>query len=171
MGDEAAWLRIETRGLARLVLQSHQRAFGRPLIASARPGWCFELTTCQELFACGFPVLAHNCSPDPKLTYANAAALQLWDSSWGELIGMPSRLTAPETERVERTNALGQAQRLDAVQHYQGIRISRKGRRFMINNARIWTLWDQKQQACGQAACFSNWWWIESRSVSTTTEE
>jgi hypothetical protein len=30
----------------------------------------------------------------------------------------------------------------------------------MIQNARIWTLWDQHQHACGQAASFSNWWWI-----------
>ena len=72
----------------------------------------------------------------------------------------PSRLTAPNSERAERSNALGQAKRLDAVQNYRGIRISRKGRRFMINKARIWTLWDADERACGQAACFSDWWWL-----------
>ena len=155
----AAWLTAETQALAAMLLHSHQRAFGRPLIAAAQTGRSRRLL-CQELFACGFPVLAHGTEQDPKLSYANAAALQLWDSHWDELIGMPSRLTAPDSERAERSSALGEAQRLDAVQNYRGIRISRKGRRFMINKARIWTLWDAGERVCGQAACFSDWWWL-----------
>ena len=105
-------------------------------------------------------MLAHGTEQDPALSYANAAALQLWDSDWNVLIGMPSRLTAPDSERAERSSALSQAKRLDAVQNYHGIRISRKGRRFMINKARIWTLWDAEERVCGQAACFSDWWWL-----------
>jgi hypothetical protein len=116
--------------------------------------------TCQELFACGFPVLAHDGSPEPTLTYANAAALRLWDAPWNDLVGLSSRLTAPATEQAERSLALNKAKSEDAIEGYSGIRISRKGRRFMIQNARIWTLWDEQQQACGQAASFSNWWWI-----------
>ena len=159
MAWEAAWLTTEKQGLAGLLLQSHERAFARPLIASAQPHRSKRLL-CQELFACGFPVLAHGREQDPRLSYANAAALQLWDSHWDELIGMPSRLTAPDREQAERSSALGQAKRLDAVQNYRGIRISRKGRRFMINKARIWTLWDTGERVCGQAACFSDWWWL-----------
>ena len=155
MASEAAWLTAEKQGLAAVLLQSHQRAFNRPLIASAQPGQSKRLL-CQNLFACGFPVLAHGAEQDPKLSYANAAALQLWGSRWDELIGMPSRLTAPNRERAERSNALGQAKRLDAVQNYRGIRISRKGRRFMINKARIWALWDAEEWVCGQAACFGD---------------
>ena len=159
MAHEAAWLTAEKQGRAAVLLLSHQRAFSRPLIASAQPGHSKRLL-CQNLFACGFPVLAHGMEQDPKLSYANAAALQLWETRWNELIDMPSRLTAPNSERRERSNALGQAKRLDAVQNYRGIRISRKGRRFMINKARIWTLWDAEEQVCGQAACFSDWWWL-----------
>ena len=158
MAREAAWLTADKQGLAAVLLQSHQRAFSRPLIASAQPGQSRRLL-CQNLFACGFPVLAHGTEQDPALSYANAAALQLWDSHWDGLIGMPSRLTAPDSERAERSSALGQAKRLDAVQNYHGIRISRKGRRFMINKARIWTLWAAEERVCGQAACFSAWWW------------
>ena len=159
MARKAAWLTAEKQGLDAVLLQSQQRAFSRPLIASAQPGQSKRLL-CQNLFACGFPVLAHGTEQDPKLSYANAAALQLWASHWDELIGMPSRLTAPDSERAERSSALGQAKRLDAVQNYRGIRISRKGRRFMINKARIWSLWDTKERVYGQAACFSDWWWI-----------
>ena len=159
MAREAAWLTAEKQGLSAVLLQSHQRAFSWPLIATHQPGHSKRLI-CQNLFACGFPVLAHGTEQDPKLSYANAAALQLWETRWDGLIGMPSRLTAPNTERAERSNALGQAKRLDAVQNYRGIRISRKGRRFMINKARIWTLWDAEERVCGQAACFSDWWWL-----------
>ena len=159
MASEAAWLTTDQQELAGVLLEAHQRAFSRPLIATHQPGHSKRLI-CQNLFACGFPVLAHGTEQDPELSYANAAALQLWDSHWDELIGMPSRLTAPDSERAERSSALGQAKRLDAVQNYRGIRISRKGRRFMINKARIWTLWNAEELVCGQAACFSDWWWL-----------
>ena len=156
---DAPWLSAEKRGLVTLLLTSHQRAFGRPLIAAARASQSMRLC-CQDLFACGFPVLAHGTGSDPTLSYANAAALQLWETNWDDLIGMPSRLTAPEMERAERRSALGEAESLKALKGYGGIRINRQGRRFMIRNARIWTLWDEEERSCGQAACFSDWWWI-----------
>ena len=159
MASEAAWLTTDKQELAGLLLESHQRAFSWPLIATHQPGHSKRLI-CQNLFACGFPVLAHGTSKDPKLSYANAAALQLWETRWNELVGMPSRLTAPNSERGERSTALGQAKRLVAIQNYRSILISRKGRRFMINKARIWTLWDAEERVCGQAACFSDWWWL-----------
>ena len=140
-------------------MESHQRGFRCRLIAGVGAGLPSRLTA-QELFGCGFPVLAHGGGSDPTLTYANAAALQLWETTWASLIGLPSRLTAPESERAERRHALGKAQTLHALKGYAGIRISKKGRRFQIHNARIWTLWDAQQQPCGQAASFSNWWWL-----------
>ena len=71
MAREAAWLTADKQALAAVLLQSHQRAFSRPLIASAQPGYSKRLL-CQNLFACGFPVLAHGTEQDPKLSYANA---------------------------------------------------------------------------------------------------
>ena len=157
MQSDPPWLKADQQALVAQLLQSHQRAFQRPLMASARQQPL--RLSCQELFACGFPVLAHDGSPEPTLTYANAAALRLWDAPWNDLVGLPSRLTAPSAEQAERSLALSKAKRADAIQGYRGIRISRKGRRFMIQNARIWTLWDEQQHACGQAASFSDWWW------------
>ena len=105
-------------------------------------------------------MLAHGNSADPVLVYANAAALQLWGRPWADMVGMPSRLTAPDEVRSERRQALQVAQRQEAIRRYGGVRIDRAGRRFMIRNARIWTLWDEEQRSCGQAACFSDWWWL-----------
>ena len=156
--NEAPWLTGEKRGLVTLLLSSHQRAFGRPLMACERSRQSMRLA-CQELFACGFPVLAHGTGSDPLITYGNAAALQLWGLRWEQLVGMPSRLTAPEEERNERQATLSEAHTKEAIRGYGGTRISHGGRRFQIRDARIWTLWDEENLCCGQAACFSDWWW------------
>ena len=103
---------------------------------------------------------AHGIGTDPLLVYSNAAALQLWGRRWADMVGMPSRLTAPDDVRSERREALQKALSEAVTRNYGGMRIDRHGRRFMIRNARIWTLWDEEQRSCGQAACFSDWWWI-----------
>ena len=153
------WLSAEKQRLTTLILHSYARSFGRPLIAAGRQ-LAAERVQCQELFACGFPVLAHGTGSDPKLSYANANALLLWETSWDELIGLPSRLTAPVSERSDRQSALTQALAIQAISGYSGIRISRRERRFMINNARVWSIRDNHEQVLGQAASFSDWWWV-----------
>jgi hypothetical protein len=67
---------------------------------------------------------------------------------------MPSRLTAEPTERAGRAQALAGVQRQHAISGYSGIRIDSQGRRFRINAARVWTM------PGGQAAAFSDWWWL-----------
>jgi len=145
--------------LTALLLESHRRAFGKPLLAADRPGGSRRLAA-QELFAGQEVVLAHDGGRDPRLIYANDAALQLWRRPWGEMVGMPSRLTAEADARVERDQVLANARRMEAIRGYTGVRIDSHGRRFLIRNARLWTLWDEEGRGCGQAAAFANWWWI-----------
>ena len=76
------------------------------------------------------------------------------------MVGMPSRLTAEPQERQSRALALQQALNQQAIEGYSGIRISSSGRRFQIQNARLWSLQDPDGHACGQAAAFSAWWWL-----------
>ena len=155
----APWLNPDTQALANRLLISYQRAFAQPLLLCASRG-CLDRTAAQELFASSMAVLAHDHSADPLLTYANSTALRLWGHNWQTMVGMPSRLTAEEKERRERASALQQAHQWAGFRGYCGIRVNRKGRRFMIHNARIWPLWDENHEVCGQAAAFSNWWWI-----------
>ena len=157
--NPSPWLGDQKLVLAELLLASHLEAFSQALVAET-PGEQSRLCRCLKLFRCGFPVLAHGTGDDPRLTYANAAALQLWETNWEDLIGLPSRCTAPKEEQKERRSALGQAKCLKAMTGYRGIRVSRNGRRFMIRNARIWTLQDGEHQICGQAASFSDWHWL-----------
>ena len=129
------------------LLSSHQRAFHRPLVDCSG----------HDLFSSDVAVLAHDNSRDPLLIYANATALRLWERPWEDMIGMPSRYTAEAEARSQRDSALQQAKQGDAFEGYSGVRVSRTGQRFMISNARIWTLWDETGRDCGQAATFSSW--------------
>ncbi|MGB1196199.1 MAG: MEKHLA domain-containing protein [Synechococcus sp.] len=159
MPETAPWQTREMQGLVSILLLSHRRAFDCPLLASDRPGTSRRLTA-QELFNSSMAVLAHNNAGDPALTYANATALRLWKRPWSEMVGMPSRLTAAQSERKERAASLKLALVRDAINTYSGIRVDRCGRQFMIHNARIWTLWDEEGRRCGQAAAFNSWWWL-----------
>jgi hypothetical protein len=155
--SEAAWLTPASIRLASLLLGSHRRAYGRPLLAAERFPASPRLIA-QELFACDTVVLAHDNGDDPRLIYANRSALALWGRGWDEMVGMPSRLTAEPAERGTRAAALGRAGRLEAIEGYGGVRIDRLGGRFRFARARIWTLREAPGAAVGQAACFNDWW-------------
>lgn len=157
--SEPAWLTPAACTLAEEILASHQRLFGRPLIAVSAGGRS-PRQSAQELFAATTVVLAHDGGEDPRLLYANREALRLWGRCWPDMVGMPSRLTAAPAERGERSLALARARRQQALAGYGGIRIDRHGRRFQISGARLWTLRGAAGARCGQAAAFDRWWWI-----------
>ena len=171
----APWLEAPAQALAAVILRSHQQGFGRPLLtpviqAAAGPGGFLEpqgprgpenlALAAQELFAAATVVLAHDGGPDPRLIYANRAALRLWRRPWAAMVGLPSRLTAEPAERAGRARMLSEAQRQHALSGYTGIRIDSHGRRFQIRGARLWTLWNAAGEPCGQAASFSDWHWL-----------
>jgi len=163
MGPEP-WLTGDAQAIAAQLIGSYRNGFGQPLVTGL-PGDASGEQWAQALFAAPIVVLAHDGSPldrgdGPRLIYANRAALTLWGRPWAEMVGMPSQLTAEPTERASRQSALTAAQQETSFRGYRGIRINRHGRRFQINNARLWTLVEPAGQACGQAACFSSWWWL-----------
>ncbi|MFN5118177.1 MAG: MEKHLA domain-containing protein [Cyanobacteriota bacterium] len=155
---EAPWLEPGAQRLAGLILRCHQHAFRQPLLACGPDR--SERQQAQELFAAAAVVMAHDGASDPCLIYANRSALRLWRRPWSAQVGMPSRLTAEPAERRARSAALLQALEQDAIRDYAGIRVDSEGRRFRIEGARLWTLWDGAGQRCGQAASFDNWWWL-----------
>jgi hypothetical protein len=155
---EAPWLLAPQLQLSGWIRDSHQRAWGLPLRAGLAN--CTLQQAAQELFAANTVLLAHDNSADPRLIYANAAALRLWRRPWAAMVGLPSRLTAQPTERQARAQALAVAQAQSKFANYGGIRIDSHGRRFRIEGARLWTLTDDAGKARGQVACFENWWWL-----------
>ncbi len=161
----APWLSDAAVATAGRILDSHRQAFQRPLLAGVENGRP-ALQAAQELFVAATVVLAHDGSADPRLTYANRAALVLWRRRWNAMVGLPSRLTAEPAERAGRAVVLERARRCEALEGYSGIRIDSTGRRFRITAARLWTLRDAAGKACGQAAAFSGWWWLAERAGS-----
>ena len=47
-------------------------------------------------------ILSHDGAANPLFTYANASAQKLWEISWTEFIGLPSKYSAEEDRREER---------------------------------------------------------------------
>lgn len=114
----------------------------------------------EQLFHAPFVVLSHNNAPDPVLTYGNLKALELFELSWEELTAMPSRFTAEAPNREERARLLAEVASRGYIDSYSGVRISRTGKRFLIERATVWNLTDGEGRACGQAATFLNWHYL-----------
>lgn len=168
---EPPWLSPAALAWVERILSSHQRAFGRPLLAGTGPTRD-RRQAAQELFAAATVVLAHDGGADPRFVYANRAALALWRRTWRDMVGLPSRLSAAPAQRGERSAALARA-RQRAIANYSGIRVDSRGRRFALEGARLWSLTGEQGDPGGQAAAFDRWWWLEAGAppaVSATTD-
>ncbi len=120
----------------------------------------------DALFHAPFVVLSHDTAPDPLLTYGNRAALELFALSWEALIRMPSRLTAEAPDRAERARLLAEVTARGYIDDYSGVRISRAGKRFLIERATVWNLTDKVGRLCGQAATFREWQSLEDGGLA-----
>jgi hypothetical protein len=138
-----------------LMLASHQQLVGRPLFVRS-PGETDEALA-RRLYTAHFGLLSHDDRPDPCFNYANLVAQQLFERSWDEMIGMPSRLSAEAPERAERERFLARVAEKGYVDDYTGIRIAKSGRRFRILRATIWNLLDASGRRIGQAAAIPAW--------------
>jgi hypothetical protein len=111
----------------------------------------------RSLFHAPFVVVSHGIEKDPMLNYGNRMALNLWEMSWDELTATPSRLTAEAINRAERERMLREADTRGHIADYRGVRISKSGRRFLIERAVVWNVVDSTGRRLGQAATFSEW--------------
>ncbi|MBY0381181.1 MAG: MEKHLA domain-containing protein [Xanthobacteraceae bacterium] len=133
-----------------LLTGSFQRIVGYALTEQPQtPLWLFHDAP--------FAVLAHDGGTDPRFIYANQSALDRFGYNLDELIGIPSRLSAEAPERAERQRLLDAVNRDGFISDYRGIRITKSGERFWIENAVVWQLIDDRGRLHGQAATFSQW--------------
>jgi hypothetical protein len=138
---------------AQLLAKTYFHYFGRPIHPGSEP-------TFENLFEAPFVLLSHGTEADPVLNFGNRRALELWELSWEELTQMPSRLTAEPMEREARDRFISEVRTNGFVENYSGIRISKSGRRFKIENAKVWNLIDEKNILHGQAASFEKWTYL-----------
>lgn len=142
---------------SQLLLDSFRRWTGRDLlIRTGTPD-----AQAQALFAAPFVVVSHDTQTDPMLNYGNQRALDLWELSWAQLTSTPSRLTAEPMNRDERARMLAMAEKQGYYFGYRGIRISSTGKRFLVEDATVWSVIDGQGIRVGQAATFGRWTMVE----------
>lgn len=135
-----------------LMTNSFERLLGRTLFAAIS-----NESMAKQLYHAPFVLLSHNAEAEPIFTYANAQALALFELTWDELTHLPSRLSAEPINQEERAKLLAQVSTHGFIDNYEGVRISKTGKRFKISNAIVWNLIDDCGVYQGQAACFSDW--------------
>jgi len=126
---------------------------GRNLIDAA-------LSPCKaahRIYFADFALVSHNTAGDPVFNYGNHTALNLFEMDWSEFTNLPSRLSAEPINREQRAALLSQVSKYGYIENYQGIRISRSQKRFLIKDALVWNVLDATGNAYGQAAFFRNW--------------
>jgi hypothetical protein len=111
----------------------------------------------RALFDAPFVVVSHGTEPDPILNYGNQTALDLWEMTWDRLTCTPSHQTAEPMNRAERARMLRQVEERGYYDQYRGVRISSTKRRFLVEDAVVWTVMDAQDRSLGQAATFSRW--------------
>ncbi|CDM60718.1 MULTISPECIES: MEKHLA domain-containing protein [Rhizobium] len=134
----------------KLLTGSFQRLVGKPLVPSEQgPDWLYR--------AAPFVVLAHNTDPDPLFVYANIAAQTRFGYTWDEFTKLPSRLSAEAPDRQERQRLLDAVARQGYIADYRGLRVTKSGKHFWVENGIVWQLVDEHGRTSGQAATFSSW--------------
>ncbi|MEW6038159.1 MAG: MEKHLA domain-containing protein [Pseudomonadota bacterium] len=136
--------------------RSFRRFTGRELA----PARMTDPEAARYLFQAPLALLSHDTAPDPIFDYANETAMGLFGMSWEEITALPSRLSAEAGNREEREALLAIVSAQGYIDDYSGVRISRQGRRFRIENAVVWNLIDDLGAPCGQAAMFEHWQWL-----------
>jgi MEKHLA domain len=156
------WQQPEIIRWMQIVTDSYQQLLGRNLIDTIDVIDAIETPEqlSQALFQAPFVLVSHGTQANPIFNYGNQTALQLWSLSWDEFIQTPSAASAEPIAREERSIMLQQAREQGYIENYQGVRISSKGKRFLIKQATLWNLTDESGQKCGQAATFPRWEWL-----------
>lgn len=157
------WQEPELLNWTQLLLNSYSHWTGKNFIDREGP----PETQSERLFVAPFVVVSHDNQSDPHLNYGNQCALALWEMDWEELQNTPSRLTAEPMSQMERARMLEQASRQGIITDYQGIRLSRTGQRFLVEQATVWNVLDTSSTPCGQAAMFSAWTRLPIKELGT----
>jgi len=136
-----------------MLCRCHERWTGHALV---EPGLS-RVARARYLYTAPFAVLSHDTRADPVFNYANLTAQALFEMDWFTFTTLPSRRSAEPVEQDARQRLLDQVGSKGYIDDYRGVRISRTGKKFWIENATVWTLIDSGGNPSGQAAAFARW--------------
>lgn len=135
---------------SRLIVDSFARLLQRSLIDAAQTQHWDALWSAPRV------IVAHGTEP-ADFFYGNRLALELFEMGFDAFTQLPSRYSAEPVQREERARLLDEVSRKGYLDNYAGIRISRTGKRFNMQNGIVWNLFDADYTIHGQAATFDRW--------------
>ena len=138
--EDPAFFMLLTQTYCRLAGQSLVPEGMNPVVAAR---WLYEDAP--------FGVLAHTADADPVFMYGNKAAQKRFEYTWQELTRLPSRLSAEAPHREERQEFLDRVKRDGFACGYRGVRVTKSGKRFLIEDATLWQLCSENDTFYGQA--------------------
>lgn len=146
----------ETIAYSRLLAHSFAHWTGQSMLDAAPDD---DRDFARTLFHAPFALVSHGTQDDPIFRYANHSALHLWEMEWNEFTQLPSRQSAEPVSNIqdERQQLLKKALAAGCVNDYAGIRISKTGKRFEIQNTTLWNVVDAAGVRHGQAALIRQW--------------
>jgi len=152
--DDATGALPPSLDLSLLILHSYRRITRHQIV----PAGLDDVQAARWLYEdAPFCVLAHDLSADPCFIYANKAAQRCFEYSWAAFTALPSRLSAEAPDRAERQMLLDRVAHNGFADGYRGLRVSRSGRRFFIEDGTVWQLLDKTGGLHGQGAMFPRW--------------
>lgn len=149
---------------AALMAESFLRLTGRDLAPVGSGGLA------RALWEAPFALVSHGTEADPVFNYGNRTALELFEMSWPEFTALPSRKSAEPVHRDERQRLMETVAKRGFISDYRGIRVSKNGRRFYIEQAVVWNLIDAHGTIRGQAAMFSDWKFLPGSAPEAAAE-
>jgi len=156
LDTELHWQRPEIVAHGQKLLDSYAALLKQELLE--RSGSAEEQS--RALYELAWIVVSHGTESDPVFNYANRIAQATFELDWAAFTKLPSRFSAEPVERVERDRLMNEVRTNGCIRNYRGIRISKSGRRFQIDDATVWNVHDASGVLCGQAAALFKWHFI-----------
>ena len=136
-----------------ILLRSYERFFAESLVSNSND----PSNALKELWSADFVVVSHGIEIDPIFNFGNKTALGLFELSFLDFSQLPSRKSAENISQIERNKLMAEVTKSGCIKNYTGVRISSTGKRFFIENAKVWNLYDENSAYYGQAAMFKSW--------------
>ena len=106
------------------------------------------------MFDAHFVLVSHGTETDSIFNFGNRAALELFELGWEEFIRLPSRESADQDNKEDRSRLMARVHKEGYVPDCSGVRISSTGKRFLITGATVWNVIDDTINIMARRRCF-----------------
>jgi len=101
-----------------------------------------------------FGILSHGTQSDPVFNYANVASLILFDEKIEELCSTPSRYSTVPELMDDRSKLISDIENIGYGYIDNAVRITAKGKLFVIKKILVWNIYDDNEIRIGLAAMY-----------------